>query len=92
MRKASQRDWLALTHHETSREEEGSENTNSRTEQTKKEWCVNEVSSQAEKQGQRPVYLANASASTVRNDRGHISPSPIASQLFKNSSMVCLCF
>ncbi len=56
-----------LTHHETGQEKEGRGHTDSRTEQTTKAGpdCVNKVNSQADKDGQRSMYLANATESTV---------------------------
>lgn len=66
-RKASQRDWLVLTHHETGQEKAGRGHTNSGT--TKGgSGCVNKVNSQAERGEQRSVYLANAPESTVCHD------------------------
>lgn len=58
-RKASQRDWLVLTHHETGQEKEGRGHTNSRTEQTTKagSGCVNKVISEAEKDEQKVCVI-----------------------------------
>lgn len=73
-RKASQRDWLVLTHHETGQEKDGRGHTDSRTEQTTKAGsdCVNKVSSQAENDEQRSRYLAGVTSMCTHG--GHISP------------------
>lgn len=69
-RKASQRDWLVLTHHETRQEKAGRGHTKSRTERTTKEGsdCVNKVNSQAETDEQRSVCLARAPELTACRD------------------------
>lgn len=66
-RKASQRDWLVLTHHETGQEKERRGHTDRRSEQTTKAGpdCVNKVNAQAEKDEQGSMYLANVAESTV---------------------------
>ena len=65
-RKASQRDWLVLTHHETVQEEEGRGHTDRHMEQTTKVglYCVNKVNSHAEKE-QRSMYSANESVKSM---------------------------
>lgn len=73
-RKASQRDWLVLTHHETGQEREGRGHTDSRTEQTTKAGpdCVNSLNSQAEKEEQRSMYLANEQSKQFALMCGHM--------------------
>lgn len=92
-RKASQRDWLVLTHHETRQEKAGRGHTESRTERTTKEGSerVHKVNSRAETEEQRSACLARAPELTACRDVYDVDAS-VLSKLLNNSSMLCLCF
>lgn len=98
--KASHRDWLVLTHHETGQEKEGRGHTDARAEQTTKAGsdCVNKVNSQAEEQTGKGLCVwrthRSQQCALMCTHGGHIFLNIPKLRLSRLTTQVriCLCF